>query len=187
LARGKEAGLATALAVAVVAVAMIAAPGVATGKSKLFLSGPINLPIPNNAPTGVFSAIGVGKKGTVTDVDVAVRISHPNVSQLNLYLFKGEKYVALARNVGGTGNDFGSGTADCAGTFTLFDGAAPTFIQTGAPPFNGAYRPAESLGLFNGDGSKGTWRLFAYDQAGGTSGLVNCWALGLDYKKKKKK
>ena len=71
------------------------------------------------------------------DVDVAVRISHPNVSQLNLYLFKGEKYVALARNVGGTGNDFGSGTADCAGTFTVFDGAAPTFIQTGATPFNG--------------------------------------------------
>ena len=69
----------------------------------------------------------------------------------------------------------------------MFDGAAPTFIQTGAAPFNGAYRPAESLGLFNGDGLKGTWRRFCYDQAGGTSGLVNCWALGLDYKKKKKK
>ena len=162
-------------------------PGSRPRSPSCFSSGPINLPIPNNAPTGVFSAIGVGKKGTVKDVDVAVRISHPNVSQLNLYLFKGEKYVALARNVGGSGNDFGSGTADCAGTFTVFDGAAPTFIQTGAAPFNGAYRPAESLGLFNGDGSKGTWRLFAYDQAGGTSGLVNCWALGLDYKKKKKK
>ena len=62
MARGKEAGLATALALAVVAVAMIAAPGVATAKSKLFSSGPINLPIPNNAPTGVFSAIGVGRR-----------------------------------------------------------------------------------------------------------------------------
>jgi subtilisin-like proprotein convertase family protein len=184
LARGKEAGLAT-LAVAAVAAAMLCAPGAATAKFKLFSSGVINTPIPNNTPTGVFAPIGVGKKGTVKDVDVAVRISHPNVSQLNLYLFKGEKYVALARNVGGTGNDFGSGTAGCSG-FTVFDGAAPTFIQTGSAPFNGAYRPAESLAQFNGDASNGTWRLFAYDQAGGTSGLVNCWALGLDYKKKKK-
>jgi subtilisin-like proprotein convertase family protein len=185
LRRGKEAGLAITLAVAAVAAAMLCSPGIASAKSKLFLSGTINTPIPNNTPTGVFAPIRVGKKGTVKDVNVAVRISHPNVSQLNLYLFKGEKYVALARNVGGIRNDFGSGTADCAGVFTVFDGAAPTFIQTGSAPFNGAYRPAESLAAFNGDGSKGTWRLFAYDQAGGTSGLVNCWALGLNYKKKK--
>jgi subtilisin-like proprotein convertase family protein len=171
--------------VVVVALAMLAVPGVAGAKSKAFTSGPINLPIPNNAPTGVFSPVSVGKKGTVQDVNVAVRISHPNVSQLNLYLFKGEKYVALARNVGGNRNDFGSGSPDCSGTFTVFDGAAPTFIYTGAAPFNGAYRPAESLAAFNGDGSKGKWRLLAFDNAGGTDGLIRCWTLGLKYKKKK--
>ena len=36
--------------------------------------------------------------------------------------------------------------------------------------------------LFHGDQSKGTWRLFAYDDAGGTSGLIDCWALGVNYK-----
>ena len=163
--RGKEAGLALTLAlVAAVAVALVAPAG-ATAKAKLLSSGPINLPIPNAAPTGVFAPIGFGKKGTVKDINVAVRISHPNVSQLNLYLFKGEKY--------------------CTGTMTVFDGAAPTFIQTGNAPFNGAFRPQQSLALFNGDQSKGTWRLFAYDQAGGTSGLINCWVLGINYKKKK--
>lgn len=183
--RGKEAGLAVMLALALSAVTLLAIPGAAGAKSKLLSSGPIHLPIPNDAPTGVFSPIGFGKKGTVKDLNVAVRISHPNVSQLNLYLFKGEKYVPLATTVGGAGNDFGSGTADCAGNFTVFDGAAPTFIQTGAAPFNGAYRPQQSLALFNGDQSKGTWRLFAYDDTGGTSGLIDCWLLGLNYKKKK--
>ena len=134
----------------------------------------------------VRSAIGVGKKGTVKDVNVAVRVSHPNVSQLSLYLFKGDKYVRLASGVGGAGNDFGAGTADCVGTFTIFDGSAPTFIQTGSAPFNGAFRPSESLATFNRDKTKGTWRLLAFDSAGGTSGLVNCWVLGLKYKKAKK-
>lgn len=171
--------------VLLIAVAMLAVPGVAGAKTRAFTSGPINLPIPNNAPTGVFSPVGVGKKGTIKDVNVAVRISHPNVSQLSLYLFKNEKYVTLARNVGGTRNDFGSGSPDCNGVFTVFDGAAPTFIYTGVAPFNGAYRPAESLAAFNGDGIKGTWRLLAVDNFGGTDGLINCWTLGLRYKKKK--
>jgi hypothetical protein len=101
-------------------------------------------------------------------VNVGVRVSHPNVAQLHVYLFRGQKYVPLATNVGGAGNNFGSGSADCNGTFTVFDGAAPTFIQTGAAPFNGAFRPEGSLGLFDGDKPKGTWRLFIYDDTGGT-------------------
>jgi subtilisin-like proprotein convertase family protein len=185
LRRGKEAGLAVALAL-VVSVVTLAVPAVAGAKSKAFTSGPVNLPIPNNAPTGAFSPIGVGKKGTVQDVNLAVRISHPNVSQLSLYLFKGEKYVTLARSVGGNGNDFGSGTPDCNGAFSVFDGAAPTFIYNAPAPFNGAHRPAESLAAFNGDGTKGPWRLLAVDAAGGTDGLINCWTLGLKYRKKQK-
>jgi subtilisin-like proprotein convertase family protein len=177
--------LAAAVAlVAVSASAILAVPGAAGAKSKLFSSGPINRPIPNNDPVGVFAPIGVGKKGTVKDVNVAVRISHPNISQLSLYLFKREKYVRLATDVGGAGNNFGSGTADCNGTFTIFDGAAPTFIQNGSAPFNGGYRPSESLAAFDGDKTRGTWRLLAVDSTGGTSGLVNCWVLGLKYKKK---
>ena len=183
--RGREVRLAAAL-LAVGAVAMLALPGVAGAKSRTFSSGPINRPIPNDDPVGVFAPIKVGKKGKVKDVNVAVRISHPNVSQLNLYLFKGEKYVPLATTVGTPGNDFGSGTADCNGVFTVFDGAAPTFIQTGAPPFNGAYRPQASLGLFDGDQSKGNWKLIAYDATAGTSGNIDCWVLGMNYKKKKK-
>jgi hypothetical protein len=97
---------------------------------------------------------------------------------------KEEPSVRLATGVGGAGNDFGSGSADCAGTFTIFDGIAPTFIQTGAAPFNGSFRPSESLAAFNGNKTKGTWRLLAFDDAGGTSGLVNCWVLGLKYKKR---
>jgi subtilisin-like proprotein convertase family protein len=183
--RRNEAGLAIKLVLIASAVAVLAAPGVAAAKQKAFFSGPLNLPIPNNAPTGVFSPIGVKKKGTVQDLNVAVRISHPNLSQLNLYLFKGQKYVPLVTNVGGTGNNFGSGSADCNGVFTVFDGAAPTFIQTGTAPFNGPYRPQQSLGLFDGDKTKGTWRLFVYDEAGGTSGNLNCWGMGLKYKRKR--
>lgn len=183
--RGKHVGLAVGLGLVASAVVLLALPSMAAAKQRTFSSGPVNLPVPNNAPTGVFSPIGVGKKGTVQDVNVAVRASHANVSQLNVYLFKGQKYVPLATNLGGTGNDFGSGTADCNGVFTVFDGAAPTFIQTGAAPFNGAFRPQQSLGLFDGGKSKGTWRLFIYDETAGTAGFLNCWALGLKYKKKK--
>jgi subtilisin-like proprotein convertase family protein len=183
--RGKEAGLALTLALLASVAALLAAPTFAGAKARVLSSGPINLPIPNNAPTGVFSPIGFGKKGTVRDINVAVRISHPNVGQLNLYLFKGERYVPLATTLGTAGNDFGSGSADCNGALTVFDGAAPTFIQTGSPPFNGAYRPQGSLGLFTGSQSRGTWRLFAYDSRAGTDGNINCWALGIRYKKKR--
>ncbi|MGH2960892.1 MAG: hypothetical protein ACRDL3_01660 [Solirubrobacterales bacterium] len=182
--RGKEAGLALSL-VLLVAVAMLAVPSVAGAKTKTFVSGPINAPIPNNAPTGVFAPINVGKKGKLKDANVGVRISHARVDQLHVYLFKGQKYINLATKVGTMGNHFGSGPADCNGVFTVFDGAAPTFIQTGRAPFNGAYRPQQSLGLFDGDQIKGEWRLFVYDDSGGTSGLINCWTLGLNYKKKK--
>jgi hypothetical protein len=183
--RRRQAGLAATLAIIAVGIAILVGPGIAAAKTKAFVSGPINAPIPNAAPTGVFAPIGVGKKGTVKDVNVGVRISHARVDQLHLYLFKGQKYASLATKVGGAGNHFGSGSPDCNGVFTVFDGAAPTFIQTGSAPFNGAYRPQQSLGLFDGDKTKGEWRLFAYDDAGGTSGLINCWTLGLTYKKKK--
>jgi subtilisin-like proprotein convertase family protein len=181
--RSRDAAVALTL-VAACAVAALAVPAAAGAKSRAFSSGPINRPIPNNDPVGMFAPIKVGKKGTVKDVNVAVRVSHPNVSQLSLYLFKREKYVRLATGVGGAGNNFGSGSADCNGTFTIFDGRAPTFIQSGTAPFNGGFRPSESLTAFNGGKTRGTWRLLAIDDTGGTSGLVNCWVLGLKYKKK---
>ncbi len=103
---------------------------------------------------GSFSEIGIGKKGTVRDVNVAVRISHARREPAQPVPVQAVRSTyALATGVGGTRNDLGSGQQpDCTGAMTVFDGAAnSTLMSDRRAPFDGAYRPQGSLPLFDRD------------------------------------
>jgi subtilisin-like proprotein convertase family protein len=178
----------------VAAMALLAAPGAAAAKTKTktFSSGTINLPVPDPSGTvvgKVVPGINADKKnmGKLKDVNVAVRISHPFDADVGLILIPPTDGVLVLSNfLGGTGDNYGSGSADCDGVFTVFDDSATTPISAGAPPFNGSFRPQEPLATASGSRSRGLWRLVVSDVAAGDMGTLHCWEITMTYKVKKK-
>jgi len=181
-------------AIALLALAMLAAPAGAKTKTKTF-SNPAAIPIPDETPPpdsvsgAAFSDLPVNKKGTIKDINVGVQVTHPDTGDLELYLFKGTKYIPLALGAqgGSTDDNIGGGTA-CTGGITTFDGAATLDIDDGLNPFAGAFRPQADtlpLGVYNGDQLKGTWRLLVIDFVAPPpvqTGTINCFQLTARYK-----
>jgi subtilisin-like proprotein convertase family protein len=200
--RGRASLLGVCLAVAAVG---CLAPGVAGAKSKLktktFLSGDINRPIPE--PVGVqsftlTSPIKVKPRGRIKDVNVAVRITIPDDRDLEILVngprFNGSRLKEHAFRNDPKGADFGAGPAGCAGAPTVFDSQATTSIFQGLPPFLGSFVPATSLNTFNRGRLQGRWALEVMDVFRGSvdgpqfasAGVLNCWKLKVRYKPQRK-
>lgn len=178
-------------------------PGVAGGtagaKTKTFSSGKIDRTIPD--PVGLTGTeiapyIQVRRGGRVRDVNVAVRISHPDAQELQLGVShippNGVLRLGTLKD-GGTlldpiGADFGTGAPACKGAFfTVFDTQAPTSILDGAPPFAGPFSPAGTLNRFNGVRLRGKWWLDLLDVTDGDVGVLNCWRITVRYKPPRKR
>ncbi len=168
-------------ALAVLACALVAAPAGAKTKTKTYSSGPIAAPI---ADSGV-SLFPISAKGKqVKKVTAAVRITHPFDSDLDIYLVSPRaRFVQLSADNGGTGNDYGSGPADCTGTFTTFADSAATAITAGAAPFAGAFKPQQPLAALKGTKAKGQWQLMIVDDDPRDAGTLGCWQLTIAAKK----
>lgn len=175
---------------------LLAAAVPATGKTKTrtFSSGTINRPIPDTV--GKFGeeiapSIRVKARGRVRDVNVAVRISHPDSRDLSLSVanpvFKGFRLRENGQLNDPKGADFGVGPAGCAGTPTLFDTQAPTSILQGSPPFAGTFAPVSPLSGFNGGQMRGKWSLSILDHFETNVGVLNCWKLIIRYKPERRK
>jgi subtilisin-like proprotein convertase family protein len=182
------------VAVSVSAAALLAAAIGASGaaaKTKVFSSGPVNMPIPDavgNFGTGVSSNITIKKRGTVKDIDVAVRVTHPDTTDLTLDLFRGPHGSALLveaypKDGAAQSPDFGAGAPACQGAlFTVFDDAAPVSITQGVNPFSGSFRPEQLLRDFKGAPLRGKWSLGLLDGTTTDAGTLNCWQLRIRYK-----
>jgi len=120
----------------------------------------------------VASPISVTAAGTVASVEATVWITHPETSQLELWLVApGGQRVALAL-AAGTG-------ADYAGT--TFDDDAVRALDQGASPFPARFRPAEPLGVLAGLPAAGTWSLEVSDTVpGGPEGTLDDWSLRIE-------
>ena len=113
-------------------------------------------------------------------MNVRVRLNHTYDGDLVLSLVHPDgTVIALANNRGSSGDNFGSGAASCAGTFTVFDDAASTAISSGSAPFAGSYRSEQLLSTLNGKPTTGTWKLRVADTAGGDTGTVYCFQLDI--------
>lgn len=184
------------LTLAVAAMLLAGTTGTAGGKTKLFSSGPINMPIPDR--TGpisfeVSSNLYVKKRGTIKDVDLAIRITHPDTTDLDLNIFKGLAGGVLLvdhypKDGVAASPDFGSGAAGCSGAvFTTFDDSAPLSITAGLNPFAGSFRPEQALRDFKGGRMQGKWSLGLHDGTPTDAGTLNCWQLLIRYKPLRKK
>jgi len=147
----------------------------------VYSSGNIAVPIPDNSVNGVLVTINVPDAGTVTDVNVRVRLDHPNDSDLAIGLNHSNSGNALSNNNGGTGDNFGSGSNDCNGTKTVFDDSAATLISAGTAPFAGYFKPQSGLTIHNASPVQGTWDVTVVDSVAGNTGTIGCVQLEITY------
>ena len=193
----------TALAIALVgcvAIAPAAQAGKQAKKSKNVTKtytkgvggslGGVQTTIPDGGGTAtqvVRSAIpvkGLNPKGKITDVNVGVRATHPQATDLEFYLATPRGVINLSSDNGGAGNNYGAGPESCASTLTTFDSENPTLISTPSlsAPFAGTFAPEESLRQLNGLGNKkatnATWTLLAEDDSNANpAGTLDCFKL----------
>jgi subtilisin-like proprotein convertase family protein len=144
------------------------------GTTQTFSTGDIAVPIADNSTVNV--PINVGPAGNVLDIDAVVRLNHTFDADLDMFLISpgGGTTVELSTDNGSSGDNFGSGTNDCAGAGTRFNDAASTSITTGSAPFSGSFRPEGLLSDFNGLGESGQWTLQVTDDASQDTGTIGC-------------
>jgi subtilisin-like proprotein convertase family protein/subtilisin family serine protease len=120
----------------------------------------------------VFSTLEITETGTIADLDLSLDITHTWDSDLIVELFAPDgTRVELFAFVGGDGDDFSG---------TYLDDEAGTSIADGSAPFSGAYRPTDSLSVFDGMSITGTWTLAITDTFDGDQGSLNAWSLWID-------
>ena len=129
--------------------------------------------IPDNGPQTCFnitvSGVGVSN-GTYGLASVCMNITHPFVSDLEIYLKAPDgTMIPLSIQNGGLGTNY---------TNTCFTSTAATSITTGNAPFTGNYRPEGNLGsMNNGQNANGTWSLCIQDIAAVDAGSLTNWSL----------
>jgi subtilisin-like proprotein convertase family protein len=138
-----------------------------------YSTGNIAVPIPDVSSVDI--PINVSDTGSITDINVRVRLNHTFDGDLELRLIAPDgTTVLLSDNRGGGGDNFGTGANDCSGTHTVFDDSAASAISGGVAPFAGSFRPEQPLSALNGKNSDGTWKLRVTDTANLDVGTVGC-------------
>lgn len=141
-----------------------------------YSSGNTAVAIPDQGSVDI--PITVADSGSVSDVNVSVRLNHTYDRDVTMTLIAPDNTnVPLVLNRGSSGANFGSGTNDCSGTPTVFDDAAVTAISAGTAPFTGTFKPESPLSALNGKIVAGTWTLHVADTAALDTGTVGCVSL----------
>lgn len=162
---------------AVSLVGPLAGPAAAVGP---YTSTDVPKTIPDGSGVPAISTITVADAGPIVDIDIRVRIQHtfPGDLVLTLQSPAGTEVVLSAENgIEGTLPNYGGGTANCSGTFTVFDDNAAAGIVDGNPPFLGQYQPEEALSTLNGESVTGPWKLKVSDEIAEDGGSISCWKM----------
>jgi subtilisin-like proprotein convertase family protein len=145
--------------------------------TETYSTGNIAVAIPDTSTVDV--PLAIGPNSTLFDVNASVRLNHTFDSDLAISLVSpgGGTVIDLSSNNGGSGDNYGSGSNNCAGTPTVFDQQAATAVTAGLAPFAGSFMPEQSLAGVNGLPSGGTWNLRVADQAAADVGTIGCFVL----------
>ncbi len=135
-----------------------------------YASADIPKNIPDNNLSGVTSGLTISDNINIESVGVSVRINHPFAADLTLYLANPQgKTVKLLEN-------------EC---FNLGGNIDAVFSDTGAElicgssqlVISGNIKPEESLSVFNGGNSLGTWQLKVVDNGAEDIGTIVSWGI----------
>ena len=146
-----------------------------------FTTGDIAVPIPDLTTVNVPINANGFSNGLIADLNVRARLNHTFDSDLLLTLFHPDGTpVILSNHRGGAGQNFGTGTNNCAGTPTTFDDQTGTAIAAGSAPFAGSFRPDSPLSALNGKFVNGTYTFRAADTVAIDSGVIGCVSLDFE-------
>jgi subtilisin-like proprotein convertase family protein len=108
----------------------------------------------------------------ITDVNVAINLTHTFDGDLDIFLISPDNTVVeLSTDNGSTGDNY---------TNTVFDDEAGTLITAGAAPFTGSFQPEGFLSDFDGENALGLWTLRIIDDTGADVGTLFSWSLTID-------
>jgi subtilisin-like proprotein convertase family protein len=96
---------------------------------------------------------------SIDDLDITVTISHTSVFDLQIFLRSPEGTRILLVMF----DPFKEYFEGEAYNGTVFDDEADISIKEGNPPFEGRFKPDESLAVFDGQDAFGQWQLEIYD------------------------
>lgn len=123
--------------------------------------------IPDGVNGYTVKTINVPTSGTISDVNVSVNITHPNLQNIN---------IAVVRPGGTTNVLFNQQCAGSENMNVTFDNEAPAL--TCSSPLNGSFQaPNYNLSLMNGNNRMGDWRIGIKDMVAGGAGTVNSLSL----------
>ncbi len=138
-----------------------------------YSTGNISVAIPDVSSVEI--PINITDTGVISDVNAKVRLDHTFDGDLILELVGPDgTTVTLSNRRGSSGDNYGSGAADCSGTHTVFDDSAGIAISAGSPPFAGSFIPDSPLSALNGKTITGMWKLRVTDAAAADVGTVYC-------------
>ncbi len=130
--------------------------------------------IPDGDFNGMDYVINVPVRYHITDVNLGLDISHPQLTDLEMTLHApgGTTITLISEQV--VGANF---------RCTVFDDEAPTWIWDGTPPYNGHFKPEMPLNAFDGQMAQGDWTLHVIDTVQFESGMLNwaCLSFSYDY------
>jgi subtilisin-like proprotein convertase family protein len=119
----------------------------------------------------VESVLYVPATGKITDIDITLNLSHPDVSELSVQLVSpGGAGILLA------GGDSLSG-ANYTGT--TFDDEAALSISLGSTPYTGHFIPISELSVLDEESPMGEWTLQVFDNTPGNDGTLTAWSLNV--------
>jgi subtilisin-like proprotein convertase family protein len=124
----------------------------------------------------VSSTITIADSGTITDLNVALNISHPYVGDVSVTLQSpaGTTITLIDRPGRPAFSPCGYNSANII--VTLDDEAGGGPVENANPP-NGSYTPQEALSAFDGEDMQGTWTLTVSDAVTNYVGTLNSWSL----------
>ncbi|MBY0487843.1 MAG: T9SS type A sorting domain-containing protein, partial [Flavobacteriaceae bacterium] len=106
--------------------------------------------------------------GTITDVNINVNATHPNIQNLN---------IVVLRPGGGTATMYSQGCSSGADMNVTFDTQGTAMVC--ASPTVGSYQPstATALSAMNGFSPSGNWQFGFRDLVAGGAGTINSFSL----------
>ncbi|MEO8671474.1 MAG: hypothetical protein ABI411_09185 [Tahibacter sp.] len=128
--------------------------------------------IPDNNATGATANLAVAAAGTISDLNLSVKISHTYPGDLTLSLSNGTTSVTLGARLGGS--SCGVDNID-----VTYDDEAATAVTCGATPpgISGIKKPTNPLTPFDGTSLAAPWALKAVDSAGTDVGTIDEFCL----------
>jgi subtilisin-like proprotein convertase family protein len=152
---------------------------IVTPQPGLIGSSDVPRDIPDYPQTGVSSTLDLapGVCSNITDLKVAVNISHPYAGDLIVTLAHNETSAVIIDQPG-----YPTSTYGCQGNgiidVVLYDSASKQVENSNCTQdFLGYFSPNNTLSVFNSADASGTWSLTVSDNATGDVGSLNSWGL----------